>query len=106
MKVKVWYVDNERADYNWGLGNWEGVITEKQRNELKEDFYENMKEDSDFLEDAMSGNVTLWELVQIVIDHENANYTKKEIIEFLDERLEIVWLDFCRDCLTEYEIEV
>ena len=65
-----------------------------------------MKQDSDFLEDAMDGNVTFWELVQIVIDCENANYTKKEIIEFLDERLEIAWLVFCKDCLTEYEIEI
>lgn len=106
MKVKVYYVDNQRADYNWGLGNWEGVITENQREKLKEDFYECMKEDSDFLEDAMSGNVTVWELVQMVIDPKNANYTKEEIIEFLEERLKLVWLDFCRDCLTEYEIEV
>lgn len=106
MKVKVWYVDNATADYNWGLGNWEGVITKNQREKLKEDFYECMKNDSDFLENAMSGNVTLWELVQIVIEHEDASFTKEEITKFLDERLEIEWLEFCEDCLTEYEIEI
>jgi hypothetical protein len=106
MKVKVWYVDDISAGYNWGLGNWEGVITQSQREKLKEDFYECMKKDSDFLEKAISGNVTLWELVQIIIGHEDANFTKEEITEFLDERLEIEWLDFCEDCLTEYEIEI